>query len=93
MHLILSKNKVVVDLLNRKMQLDIEHDNLQKEKEDKYDSYISRFDNLNDGLISYETKFTEIIHLLKLIKVSMSNYNSIDNSEIDEKLQEIFKKL
>lgn len=93
MHLILSKNKVVVELMNRKMQLDMEHDRIQKTKDDRYDSYIERFDDLELNMASYEKKFTEIIHLLRLVKESMGVNNSVDNAEIDEKLQDIFKQL
>ncbi len=93
MRLILSKNKVVVELMNRKMQLDMEHDRIQKTKEDQYKGYIARFEEMDQGMASYEKKFTEIIHLLKLVKESMGVSDSIDNAEIDEKLQDIFKQL
>ncbi|MBW6461911.1 MAG: hypothetical protein K0B07_02600 [DPANN group archaeon] len=93
LHLLISKNKVIVELMNHKLQLDIEHDQIQKTKEDKYDSYIARFEDMNQNMASFDKKFTDMIHLLRLVKESLNVGMNINKAEIDEKLQDIFKQL
>ncbi|NOQ55583.1 MAG: hypothetical protein GQ477_02125 [Nanohaloarchaea archaeon] len=79
--------------MKRKIKLDIEHDKLQKAKDAKFTAFIERFDAMKSDMDSYEKKFTDMVHLLRSVGDSVSSGVKMDQEELDEKLQDIFKQL
>ena len=84
---------MIVDLMKRKIRLDMEHDKIIKAKDAKFTAFMERFDKMKSDMDSYEKRFTDIFHMLRSINDSMSAGTKLDQAELDEKLQCIFKKL
>ena len=91
--LLLSKNKKVVELMDKKFTLDIRHEKVMKERDDMYKDLMVNYKTLKNGMDEYEKKFTRIIHLLRILSDEIKDDVRINRNEMDEKISDIFKEL
>ena len=91
--LLLSKNKQLVELMNRKFAIDLERENIFKQKDEKYSDVIIRFEKMKDEMDAYDKKFSNVIHVLKILTDTIKNETKINHEELDEKISDIFKQL
>ncbi|NOQ37402.1 hypothetical protein GQ472_00810 [archaeon] len=93
LRLLLSKNKQLVELMHRKFALDLERENIFKQKDERYSEVITRFEKMKDEMDVYDKKFSNVIHVLKILTDTIKNEVKIDRNEMDEKISDIFKQL
>ncbi|MCK5372759.1 MAG: hypothetical protein KAJ20_00300, partial [Candidatus Aenigmarchaeota archaeon] len=89
LHLVLSKNKKVVELMDKKFVLDIKHEKVMKERDDMYKDLMVNYKTLKNGMDEYEKKFTRIIHLLRILSDEIKDDVRINRNEMDEKISDI----
>jgi len=93
LRLLLSKNRQLVELMHRKFALDLKRENIFKQKDEKYSEVITRFEKMKDEMDVYDKKFSNVIHVLKILTDTIKNEVKIDRDEMDEKISDIFKQL
>lgn len=93
LRLLLSKNRQLVELMHRKFALDLERENIFKQKDERYSEVITRFEKMKDDMDAYDKKFSNVIHVLKILTDTIKNEVKIDRNEMDEKISDIFKQL
>ncbi len=93
LRLLLSKNRQLVELMHRKFALDLERENVFKQKDEKYSEVITRFEKMKGEMDAYDKKFSNVIHVLKILTDTIKSEVKIDRDEMDEKITDIFKQL
>lgn len=93
LRILLSKNRQLVELMHRKFALDLERENIFKQKDERYSEVITRFEKMKDEMDVYDKKFSNVIHVLKILTDTIKKEVKIDRDELDEEISDIFKQL